>query len=325
MQITSYPEKSVRFIPLPPWLSIIIVWEIIFLLDYLIARSDPGSVSSLWLFGSLIIFFISVCINSILCSQELIRLLPHLRTFVDMSSDELGQWYTHQLQECYEGWKPIASGLVIGAAAGFTLDPLMREVIQGSDLVYYYRHGYHFVGYFFLGTALWALIRAATIPLSMAKFKIKVSSYQVRGTGLQALGRAYFRMAIFLTTSFFVMVAIVAFSPFTASPIVLGWLAIGALSIFLFFVVPQMGIHRIMAEVKYKKLDAFSIHLDAALEQSINQPTPDNMQRLKELFELQQHLKNMNEWPFELSMVWQLITALIIPLAMAAVEIFFKD
>jgi hypothetical protein len=210
-------------------------------------------------------------------------------------------------------------------AATLTLDPLMRDVVQGSDLLYYYRHAYHFIGYFFLGIALWALVRAATIPLAMVKFKIKVSSYQVRGTGLQALGRAYFRMAIFLSTSFFVMVAIAIFSPFTASVIVLGWLAIGAITIFLFFIIPQMGIHRIMAEVKYKKLDAFSIHLDDALEQSINKPTPENMQRLKELFELQQHLKNMNEWPFELAMVWQLITALIIPLGMAAVEIFFKD
>jgi hypothetical protein len=324
MQVTSYPEKSVRFIPLPPWLSIIVIWEIIFLADYLIVGSATGGGSSLWLFGSLIVFFISVCINAILCSQELLKLFPHLHTFVDLPSEDLERWYSRQLKECYEGWKPLLCGVAIGAAAGWTLDPLMRELTQGSDTLYYFRHAYHFIGYFFLGMALWALIRAATIPLNMAKFKIKVSSYQVRGTGLQALGRAYFRMAIFLSTSFFIMVAIVAFSPFATSAIVMAWLAIGAVSIFLFFVVPQMGIHRIMAEVKYKKLDAFSIHLDAALEQSINQPTPENMQRLKELFELQQHLKNMNEWPFELSMIWQLVTALIIPLAMAAVEIFFK-
>ena len=324
MQITSYADKSVRIIPLPHWLSTIILWEIIFLIDYLVSRSAMGSTQSLWLFGSLIIFFISVGINSMLCNGELAKLAPHLKSFIDITEDELDRWYSSQLRECYEGWKPIVSGISIGAAAGWTLDPLMREVIQGSDILYYYRHAYHFIGYFFLGTALWALIKAATIPLSMTKFKIKVSSYQVRGTGLQVLGRAYFRMAIFLSASFFVMVAIVAFSPFAASGIVLVWLAIGAVAIFLFFVVPQMGIHTIMAEVKYKKLDAFSTHLDAALEQSINQPTPENMQRLKELFELQQHLKSMNEWPFELSMVWQLITALIIPLAMAAVEIFFK-
>ena len=201
----------------------------------------------------------------------------------------------------------------------------MREITQGHDALFFYRHGYHFLGSFFLGIALWALVRAAIIPLNVAKFKIKVSSYQVRGTGLQALGRTYFRMAIFLSTSYFVIVGIAVFSPFSASLLVLGWLAVGAVTIFLFFIIPQMGIHQIMAEVKYKKLDAFSVHLDEALEQSIQTPTPENMQRLKELFELQQHLKNMNEWPFEFSMVWQLITALIIPLGMAVVEIFFKN
>lgn len=281
--------------------------------------------SAFFLFGFIIVFFISVCINTVLCSIELSGLLPHLRSFIDSPSEELDQWFTVQLKDCYEGWKPLASGLVMGTIASLTLDPLMQEITKGFDALYIYRHGYHFIGYFFLGIAMWALVRAAIIPLRVAQFKIKVSSYQVRGTGLQALGRTYFRMAIFLSASYFVMVGIAIFSPFTMSLLVLGWLAIGAVTIFLFFLLPQMGIHRIMAEVKYKKLDAFSIHLDEALEQSISTPTPENMQRLKELFELQQHLKNMNEWPFEFSMVWQLITALIIPLGMAVVEIFFKN
>lgn len=325
MQITSYPEKIVRFIPLPAWLSTIILWEFIFLIDYFVANSVQGSSSATFLFGFIILFFISINVNAITCSKELVKLLPHLHSFIDVPAETLEDWYYRQLEDCYMGWKPLASGLLIATAAGVTLDPLMREVVPESDVLYFYRHAYHSVGYFFLGIALWALVRAATVPIEMAKFKIKVSSYQVRGSGLQALGRAYFRMALYLATSFFVMVGIAIFSPFTASMIVLAWLAVGAITIFLFFVVPQMGIHKIMAEVKYKKLDAFSTHLDNALDQSIENPSPENMQRLKELFELQQHLKGINEWPFELSMVWQLITALIIPLGMAAVEIFFKD
>lgn len=32
----------------------------------------------------------------------------------------------------------------------------------------------------------------------------------------------------------------------------------------------------------------------------------------------------MNDWPFNTSTLWQLITALLIPVAMAVLEIFFR-
>jgi hypothetical protein len=59
------------------------------------------------------------------------------------------------------------------------------------------------------------------------------------------------------------------------------------------------------------------------MENSLKNPTPENMQRLKDYLELQQHLKNMNEWPFNVSTLWQLITALFIPVILALLEIFF--
>ncbi len=325
MRITSYHEKAVKFIPLPPWLSIIVFWELLYLADYLIEQSIPGSPAGPSLFGGPIIFFISIFINTIFCSKQLTKLAFHLPTFIDKPADDLEAWYSLQLRKCYEGWMPIAFGLLVGLVSGYTMDPIIRKLTADSTGLLIFRHGYHFVGYFFLGISLWALAKAATMPLALARFKVKVSSFQVRGTGLQTLGMAYFRMALSISVSFFIAVVFLILSPFSSSMVGMLWSVFGALSIFLFFIVPQMGIHKIMSEVKYKKLDAFSFHLDTALEQSIENPSPENMKRLKELFELQGHLKNINEWPFELSMVWQLVTALIIPLGMAAVEIFFKD
>lgn len=59
------------------------------------------------------------------------------------------------------------------------------------------------------------------------------------------------------------------------------------------------------------------------MEKSLKDPSSENMQRLKELFELQGHLKNMNEWPFNVNTLWQLISALLIPLLLAVLEIVF--
>ena len=104
---------------------------------------------------------------------------------------------------------------------------------------------------------------------------------------------------------------------------VLIWEGLGAVLIFCFFLLPQIGIHRIMSNEKEQRILSFSHHLEMALEKSLNDPSSENMQRLKELFELQEHLKNMNEWPFNVNSLWQLITALLIPLILALLEIIF--
>ena len=78
-----------------------------------------------------------------------------------------------------------------------------------------------------------------------------------------------------------------------------------------------------MANEKQQRLVSFASHLEDAMERSLKEPTPENMQRLKDYLELQAHLRNMNEWPFNVSTVWQLVTALFIPVILAMLEIFF--
>jgi hypothetical protein len=112
-------------------------------------------------------------------------------------------------------------------------------------------------------------------------------------------------------------------SPLMEDLTILVWLGAGTLAIFGFFLLPQIGIHRIMAYEKQQRLLSFSAHLEDAMERSLKDPTAENMQRLKDYFELQEHLKNMHEWPFNVSTLWQLITALFIPVILAILEIFF--
>lgn len=130
-------------------------------------------------------------------------------------------------------------------------------------------------------------------------------------------------MSIAITLTFIPLVGAAVLSPLLQDASVVVWLGVGAATIFGFFLFPQIGIHRIMSNEKQQRLVSFSNHLEEALETSLKEPSAENMQRLRELFELQRHLKEMHEWPFNVQMLWQLITALLIPLALAALEIFF--
>lgn len=322
--VKSYPERLVGFVPLPHWLTILLFWEVIFLSDYLTSLSMLQGHQHIHVFGLLTLFFASLCIGTIYCSHVFHRLLPSLPLFIDEPTDRLFQFYQRELEKCYQGFWPVLTGLLCAVAAFFSLRPFVMELtpIEGSLMAF--RLSYVSFGFFFLGIALWALVRAIRIPLAFAQLKIKVSTHQFSGNGLQALGGAFFKMSFSIAITSLLVVVTVITSPYSRNMIVLVWIGIAALLIFGFFVLPQIGIHQIMANEKSQRMLAFSTHLEQAMQKSLQDPSSENMQRLKELFELQQHLKNMNEWPFDINSVWQLITALLIPLALAAIEIIFS-
>jgi hypothetical protein len=301
--------------------ALFVVWEAVFAIDYFLGRGMANS--HLFLFGFTILFFTATCIATIYCTRSLTLFYPQLPTFVDEPGDTLRKWYQSKLRSAYEGILPLISGMVF---AGFTLASIrdfIEELSQGNDALLYFRYGYCFAGFALTGISLWALVRVMTIPIGLARFKIKVSMYQFAGNGLQALGATYFRMSLSIIMSFVLILGIGYFSPFRTNPVIVGWMVFGTLLILGFFIIPQINIHKIMVREKSMRLASFSRHFEAAMETALHDPSSENMNRLKELFELHQYLGNMHEWPFDTQTLWQLLTALLIPVVLALLEIFF--
>lgn len=323
--VKSYPEKIISLIPLPSWLAWVLFWQLLFLIDYLITLNVDDTNAHSMVFACISLFFASLCIVTIYCSKVLIRLYPHLERFIEEKKDTLKTWYASQLKSCYESYWPLISGVVISVAAVISIYPLLVQLTPPIDFLFYYRLSYLVLGFFFLGVSIWALIKVALIPMELTKMKVKVSISQFSGNGLQALGASFLKMSLSITVSFILIVAASIVAPFENNLIVLIWLGLAALLIFGFFLLPQIGIHRVMVNEKTNRMSNFTHHLEEAMDRTLKDPSVENMQRLKELFEVQNHLKAMNEWPFDLTSIWQLLTALIIPIILAAIEILFKS
>lgn len=322
--VASLPQRLLRSIPLPLWLAWLIFWQVLFLLDYLFTwRIDDGSAYTL-VFASLNLFFASLCIIMMYCSKILIRLFSHLTKFIDEDRPTLIAWYTNKLKQSYEGAWPVISGIVISAMVIISIFPLIDQLTPAINYIFYYRLSYLALGFFFLGVALWAQLQVTLLPIELTRKKLKVSINQFAGNGLQALGSSYLKMSMAISVSFILIVMTAIAAPFENNMIVLIWLGIAALLIFAFFLLPQVGIHRVMVSEKTNRMAGFTQHLEETMDKTLKDPSAENMQRLKELFEVQNHLKGMNEWPFDLTSIWQLLTALIIPIILAAIEILFK-
>ncbi len=321
--ISSYPERLFKWIPLPVWLSILISWELLFALDYVLGINLPQGNDHSLEFGFLVLFFALISTAIVYCSQLLKNLYSDLLLFIDEEDAVLKQWYESRLNRSYTGLGPLLFGLGFMLLENFTVGPMIRQFSPAGTSLYYFRYAYELLGFFTLGMGVWALFNVLFIPIQLTHYKIRVSINQISGRGLQALGSVFFRMSLFITLTFIPLVAAAVFSPLSENYIILLWLLAGGMLIFAFFLFPQMGVHKIMAYEKRQRLMAFSGHLEEAMERSLKDPTSENMQQLRELFELQAHLKNMNEWPFNVNMLWQLLTALLIPILLAVLEIFF--
>lgn len=276
-------------------------------------------------FAGISLFFASVCIVITYCSHVLIKLFPQLARFIEEDKEKLKRWYESKLKSCYEGVWPLVFGVIISITAIVSIHPLVSNLTPSKDFLLYYRLSYLALGFFFLGISLWALIKVALIPMELTRMKVKVSINQFSGNGLQALGSSFLKMSLSIAVSFILIVATSIVAPFEKNLIVLIWLGVAALLIFGFFLLPQIGIHRVMLHEKTNRMSSFTHHLEEAMDRTLKDPSAENMQRLKELFEVQNHLKGMNEWPFDFNSVWQLLTALIIPIILAAIEILFKS
>lgn len=323
IQVKSYPERFSSFIPLPSWLAWVIFWQLLFLVDYLLSwrLSSPAYSGA---FACLCLFFTSVCVVVVYCSKVLVRLFPHMLQFVEEEKNTLTEWYALKLKSAYEGSLPLISGFIISISSVVSIYSLIQQLTPSTDLLLYYRVGYVSLGFFFLGVSLWALIKVSIFPMELTRMKVKVSVSQFTGNGLQALGSSFLKMSLAICVSFLLIVITTIVAPFQYNLIVLIWLGLAALLIFGFFILPQVGIHAIMRNEKTNRMFSFTRHLEVALDKTLNDPSAENMQHLKELFEVQNHLKDMHEWPFDFNSVWQLLTALIIPILLAALEILYK-
>jgi len=325
IKLVSYPERLIRIIPLPTWLAWVIFWQILFFIDYLINWNAPEQESHMSVFAGISLFFASVCIVISYCAHVLIKLFPQVARFIEEDKEKLTRWYESKLKSCYEGIWPLVFGVIISIAAIVSIYPLVSNLTSSQGSLLYYRLSYLALGFFFLGISLWALIKVALIPMELTRMKVKVSINQFSGNGLQALGSSFLKMSLSIAVSFILIVATSIVAPFEKNLIVLIWLGVAALLIFGFFLLPQIGIHRVMLHEKTNRMSSFTHHLEEAMDRTLKNPSAENMQRLKELFEVQNHLKGMNEWPFDFNSVWQLLTALIIPIILAAIEILFKS
>lgn len=252
------------------------------------------------------------------------NLYKDILLFVEAKEEDIGGWYFSKLRLAYTGWLPWAAGILFALIVELTAGQQVNAYSQTNEVLFYFRMIYRFAGFVLLGMSMWALMNILFLPSGLTKFPFKSGLSTLSGFGLFSLGNAFLRMSLITIACFFILVCTIMVSPLAGDFIVLIWVFIGSILIFCFFLLPLISIHRIMAKEKREQFIFFSSQLDAAFTDTRINPTHENLAKVREMFDLHQHLRNLNDWPFNTAALWQLISVLLIPLLMVVLQIIFK-
>ena len=90
--------------------------------------------------------------------------------------------------------------------------------------------------------------------------------------------------------------------------------------ILLYFIVPQINIHKTLLKLKRERLGALVKQIDDTFDEVAENPTPTNINQLRELFDLQHVVNGKRSWSFGTTELLVLFGTVLVPLILFAIE-----
>lgn len=263
-----------------------------------------------------------IAISTIWFSKILENFTPSLFMFIDWTKERTLNWYSAEIRSIFNFKRMALSGFlmaVIMVPLSFQ-GPLMPIHIIPSASFILMMVSMNFLA----GSLIYVLVRICCMVNHLGEIEsIKISVYQHPLSSIKAVGKLMGQISM---ATMLIYILAVSFHIFTRSdPMMISITIFFGIFVLFIFIFPQIKIHKIMSNVKYKKIRCFATYLEDALEKVTEDPSPENVQRVKELFGVQQSLSQMGEWPFETRVLFPILTGIAIPIIVALLQLIFKN
>jgi hypothetical protein len=181
-----------------------------------------------------------------------------------------------------------------------------------------FKIGYYFAVYL-ESAGLYILILTALTVYKFGEYPLRIDSLY---SDFNSIGILYSKFTICAAVVYVVwgFFHIIVPPQFSSMQMIL-WFLSFAFLLFAYFLLPQYRIHRMMISTKREKMDLFSSQMRAVMDGSLEIPTKENANYLKDMFVVQEKLKQMSEWPFGTKEILYLVLIIIIPLVVVLLEI----
>ncbi len=175
------------------------------------------------------------------------------------------------------------------------------------------------------GSGLWVIIGIARMMSSLARdVRVRVSIFDTSASPLRAAGNMLWKTSLVAS-----IVYLLGISPVFVCGMKLGlstlFVYVGfGLFLILYFVIPQMNVHRALVRVKRMKMRSLVEQIDNSFDKVAQAPTPENIGQLRDLFHLQHVVHKKSEWSFGISEILAIMGTVIIPIIVFVLDRIFK-
>lgn len=316
----AWQTKIQARIPLPfplPWIAIALA---IFGIGYavsLFSGADDAGILAL----AIICTLIAAISNAVIFFERILdEVADKCTELIGGDSGEINKWLTDWYREIFWSKKNLIAGLVLGSVCA----------ISGAGEITSFFHSAAGKGYvcgvsFFVtflgGSMLWTMYGIGRFTASLGKdVEIRPSIFDSTTSSLRAVSSVIWKVSFTAAAVYALGISIYFFCPIERDPVMMAVVISSGLFVLLYFVIPQMNIHRVLVNLKRGKLKALVNQIERAFDKVTESPTPENINQLRDLFHLQDALNGKTAWSFGTKEVLVLLGSIFVPLLIFALK-----
>lgn len=172
---------------------------------------------------------------------------------------------------------------------------------------------------------LWTMLGIAGMTWSLGKdVKIKSSVFDSNTSALMGVSSVLWKVSLIAALLYVLGVSQIALCSAKPSPIGVATMVIFGLFVILYFIIPQINIHKTLLLLKRKRLKVLVKQIDNAFDDVAKNPTHENISQLRELFDIQNVLNGKKSWSFGTRELLMLISSVVIPLIVFIADCVIK-
>ncbi|MCK5023874.1 MAG: hypothetical protein KAS04_06880, partial [Candidatus Aenigmarchaeota archaeon] len=245
-----------------------------------------------------------------------------LPSFVKTPEGELlERWYAKEYEKMTSDKMMVLFGVVFGFIVQLYINYLglqYEHLISNA-----FTNIVVFIVTYFSGIGLYMMIATAYMVDKIADLKLRKFVYQHPKKSVKSIGKLFFMLSFCAIIMYFLYAIWFIFSGWDFGPLPQAMFVTWGVIIIGYFIVPQIKIHRILVDNKHKLLNSLLPILEDNLKFSIEKPSKENIKRHSALLLLHQEVEKMKTWPFDPEALITLISAIVIPLVIVGIQMYF--
>jgi hypothetical protein len=299
-------------LPFPfPW---ILVGLIIFGIGYAIIINFGEDTQTIRPIAILCVL-IAVIANAVVFFERLLdEVADNYHELLDGETDETKKWIDGWYDNIFWSKKNLICGFLLAVLCvlfGAQSTASLFSTLPG--ILYSYLTSF-FTG-FLSGSMLWTMIGFARLTSSLGRdVKIKPSIFDSETSALRTASSVMWKVSVTASMVYLLGISIYYFCSLELNVAMMFILLGFGIFIVLYFIIPQMNIHKILMKLKRGKLKSLIFQIDKVFDKVAIDPSQENINQLRELFQLQTVLNGKSVWSFGTKELLILLGSVLVPL-----------